>query len=83
MNEHATAIDYDLILASASPRRAEILQQLGVSFSVIPAEIDESPKIKETPSVYVRRLALYKVEAVSAGAPTFCSRLGGRYGGRR
>ena len=66
MNEHATAIDYDLILASASPRRAEILQQLGVSFSVIPAEIDESPKIKETPSVYVRRLALYKAEAVSA-----------------
>ncbi len=66
MTEHMAPGDCDLVLASASPRRNEILQQLGVAFSVVPAEIDESPKTEEAPDVYVRRLALYKAEAVSA-----------------
>ena len=57
---------HDLILASASPRRAQILQQLGVAFAAVPAEVDESPGPNEEPSVYVRRLALYKAEAVQA-----------------
>jgi septum formation protein len=57
---------FDLILASASPRRAEILSQIGVLFTVIPAYIDESVLPNEDPQVYVRRVALAKAVAVSA-----------------
>ena len=55
----------DLILASASPRRAKFLQQFGISFSVVPAEVDESVTPAESPNDYVRRIALYKAETVS------------------
>ena len=66
MNDQTSTTNVNLILASASPRRAEILQQLGVSFSVIPADIDESTKATELPNVYVRRIALYKAETICA-----------------
>lgn len=56
----------DLILASASPRRAEILRQLQVAFAVLPADIDEEVMPDESPDYYVRRVALAKAEAVSA-----------------
>ncbi len=55
----------DLFLASQSPRRAEFLTQLGVSFAVRPADIDETPHVGEQPSDYVRRLALTKAEFVA------------------
>ena len=52
----ATA-ELDLILASASPRRAELLRQLGLRFGVQPADIDETEVDGETPYDFVRRLA--------------------------
>jgi septum formation protein len=53
-----------LILASASPRRAEILRNAGIEFEISSAGVDESPRGNELPGDYVRRLALAK--AVSA-----------------
>lgn len=54
-----------LILASASPRRSELLQQIGVSFEVVVRSIDETPKTDELASAYVARVALKKAQAVS------------------
>ncbi|TYC57974.1 septum formation inhibitor Maf [Marinobacter sp. BW6] len=58
-----------IILASASPRRAELLQQIGLKFSVRPADIDETPKPDETPEQYVERLAREKARAVVQSSP--------------
>jgi septum formation protein len=52
-----------LVLASASPRRAEILRAVGWDFEVAPANIDESLRAGETPVAYVERLAREKAEA--------------------
>ncbi|MEO8359738.1 MAG: nucleoside triphosphate pyrophosphatase [Vicinamibacteria bacterium] len=52
-----------LILASASPRRARILESLGLKFVVSPSDIDESPLRGETPRVLVQRLARGKALA--------------------
>jgi len=53
-----------LILASASPRRRELLTQIGLHFEVIPAHIDETPRAAEDPATYVQRLALEKAHAL-------------------
>ena len=53
-----------LILASASPRRRELLTQAGFSFEVQPAHIPEDPLPGEDPIAYVVRLARQKAEAV-------------------
>lgn len=58
-----------IILASASPRRAELLQQIGLNFSVLPADIDETPEPDETPEHYVERLAREKALAVAESSP--------------
>jgi septum formation protein len=55
-----------LILASRSPRRAEILRQAGIPFTVRAADIDESPLEAERPGPYVRRLAEAKARAIAA-----------------
>jgi septum formation protein len=55
-----------LILASASPRRRELLAQAGFVFEVQPAEIDETPLPDETAAAYVVRLAMEKAQAVFA-----------------
>jgi len=55
-----------LILASASPRRRELLTQAGFAFEVHPAHIPEDPLPKEDPIAYVARLAREKAEAVYA-----------------
>jgi septum formation protein len=57
-----------LILASASPRRSELLQAAGVSFEIRSADVDESPRSGETPDAYVRRLSEDKARAVAAHA---------------
>ena len=54
----------ELILASASPRRRELLRQLGVRFEVIPADVDETVGEGESPDAYVTRLARAKALAV-------------------
>lgn len=54
-----------LILASASPRRRDLLQdRLGLDVVVLPADVDESPRHGEAPAAMVQRLARRKVSAV-------------------
>ena len=53
-----------LVLASASPRRSELLTQAGYRFRVHPAHISEDPLPGEDPIAYVTRLAREKAEAV-------------------
>jgi septum formation protein len=49
-----------LILASASPRRRELLGQAGIAHDVIPASVDESELPGQTPAAHVARLAAAK-----------------------
>jgi septum formation protein len=57
-----------LILASTSPRRAEILHDAGFSFTVVASAVDETPIPGESPSDLVQRLANAKAELASARA---------------
>lgn len=55
-----------IVLASASPRRFELLQSLGLKELIVcPADIDETPRLKEKPPAYVSRLAEEKATAVA------------------
>ncbi|MDX2185266.1 MAG: Maf family protein [Gemmatimonadaceae bacterium] len=60
----------DVILASASPRRRELLTRIGVAHVVAPADVDESVQPGERPAAYVERLARAKAAALAAKAPT-------------
>ena len=55
-----------LILASASPRRAELLTQAGFEFAIDAADVDETVLVDETPEAYVARVALDKARTVGA-----------------
>jgi septum formation protein len=57
-----------LILASASPRRAEILRAAGFQFTVMSSAVDETPYPSESPQDHVQRLAAAKAELVAARA---------------
>lgn len=59
-----------LILASASPRRRELLARLAIPCSVIPANIDESALPGEEPWTYTRRVAYAKTQHVARQFPT-------------
>lgn len=52
-----------LYLASTSPRRKELLTQIGVSFQTLKIDVDETPLVDESPSSYVARLSLSKAQA--------------------
>ncbi|MEO0435846.1 MAG: Maf family protein [Pseudomonadota bacterium] len=54
-----------IILGSASPRRALLLSQMGLSFDIRSAAIDESPKVGEEPMLYVQRMAREKSLALA------------------
>ena len=54
-----------LLLASASPRRAELLRAAGIAFDVMPADVDEAIGDGERPHDYVARVAKDKARAVS------------------
>jgi septum formation protein len=54
-----------IVLASASPRRAEILRTVGWPFEILPQDIDETRLPDEDAVTYVRRLALGKAEAAA------------------
>lgn len=59
-----------LVLASSSPRRLELLRQVGIEPDLVdPADIDETPERDETPRRLVARLAFGKAEAVAARHP--------------
>ena len=55
-----------VLLASGSPRRRELLAQLGCTFTVLPPDVDESVQAGESPTAYVDRLAVEKAHAVEA-----------------
>ena len=61
-----------LVLASASPRRQELLRNAGIAFTVQPANIDESPRDRELPVEFAQRLAQEKALAVSRNRPQDC-----------
>jgi septum formation protein len=54
-----------LVLASASPRRQELLRGIGLEFSVVPADVDESHQVGEAPIDYVTRIAHLKARVVA------------------
>ena len=58
-----------LILASASPRRAELLRNAAINFTIEPAHVTEQPFPNETPVEYAKRLARDKARAVFARNP--------------
>jgi septum formation protein len=58
-----------IILASGSPRRARLLEQIGFTFRVQPAAVDETPLPEETAAALVERLAVAKARAVAALHP--------------
>jgi septum formation protein len=65
-----------IYLASRSPRRAELLQQIGIEFIVLPSDIDETPLLNELSEAYVLGLAAEKAQAcyddlVSQSAPIY------------
>jgi septum formation protein len=53
-----------LILASSSPRRRQLLEQIGLAFTVESADLDELLQPNETPAKYVQRLAVEKAQAI-------------------
>ena len=55
-----------VVLASASPRRTALLKQMNIAHTIQPADIDESPRLNETPLSLVSRLAAEKGQAVKA-----------------
>ncbi len=55
--------DFDLHLASASPRRRELLDQIGVCYQTLNVDVPEVPLRNEPPQVFVQRLALAKARA--------------------
>lgn len=58
--------DPDLVLASASPRRRELLERIGLRLRVAPVDLDETPRPGESPRPYAQRLAAEKCAAVAA-----------------
>jgi len=64
----ASASPVEVVLASGSPRRRELLEQIGLRFEVRPADIDESVRDGEVPTAYVHRLSVEKAAAVAVRA---------------
>jgi septum formation protein len=58
-----------LVLASASPRRRELIERLGLAFEVLPADVDESMRRGEAPEALARRLAEDKASAIAHVRP--------------
>lgn len=66
---HMNADQTLLVLASASPRRRELLSQLDIRFTISAADIDETPHPGEAAPAYVERLAREKARVVAARHP--------------
>jgi septum formation protein len=58
-----------IVLASQSPRRADLMRMLGFAFEVIPADIDETYRSGETGPQHAQRLAKEKADAISTARP--------------
>jgi septum formation protein len=57
-----------ILLASASPRRRELLERVGLTLEVRPADVDEAAHVGEAPAAYVARIAAAKAAAVARAA---------------
>jgi septum formation protein len=68
-NAKSIQSDGMLVLASASPRRSELLRNAGISFAVDPADVPEVPLPQELPLAYAQRLARDKARAVFSRHP--------------
>src|SRR5207248_587050 len=70
-----------LILASASPRRAELLRKAGIAFRVEVSNLEEAREPGETPRTYAERLARDKarVDAIQGGAGRWVEKIEGDY----
>lgn len=66
----ATGGRVDLVLASASPRRRDLLERVGLGVEVVPADVDESVLPGESAEDYVVRVAADKARAVAGGHPS-------------
>lgn len=64
-----TALNGGLVLASASSRRAELLESMGLSFEILPSGVDESVLPGESAETHCRRLAVEKAKAVALQRP--------------
>ncbi len=62
-----------LVLASASPRRRDLLAGLGLAFDIVPSRVEETPLANEAPREHVTRLSLAKAQEV-AGRPEVAGR---------
>ena len=60
-----TGSEVRLVLASASPRRLELLSRLGLEIEVAPADVDESQRPGEAPPLHAARVAAAKARAVA------------------
>jgi septum formation protein len=69
VTDPATQFTPTLLLASTSPRRAELLTAAGIRFTVHKVDIDEAPLPDETPQQHVQRLAQEKAAAVAKARP--------------
>ena len=58
-----TTLQRKILLASASPRRRELLNQIGVQHDVLAVDVDETSRAGESPEVFVQRLAMEKAAA--------------------
>ncbi|MBR9753976.1 septum formation inhibitor Maf [Cobetia sp. 4B] len=74
------AAQAELILASGSPRRRDLLASIGIQCEVAPVDIDETPQANESPEHYVLRLAREKAQA---GFAALAQRTAGQTAGRR
>ena len=62
-----------IILASSSPRRAEVLRDAGIAFEICPAQVDETRRPGETAQAMVARLAEAKARAVASSLASRCN----------
>jgi len=69
-------LDRPLILASASPRRSDLLRAVGLTFSVRPAHVEETPLAGEAPEAFVVRMAREKAGRGRHDVPGRCLVLG-------
>ncbi len=69
MPNHTPATPPELILASGSKYRAELLSRLKLGFRAVPSEVDETPHAGETPRALARRLSAAKARVIQATAP--------------
>lgn len=58
-----------LVLASASPRRIDLLKTMGLNFDILPSDIDETPSPQEDPQSHVLRLSLEKAQTIGDRHP--------------